>query len=444
MKSVILLLNGTKQIVSTKTPYGWKATVNIKQSGKHTLGAMVIDKAGNKSRILDEILLVDKKSPSITLQEKGQIIFGEKSHVRFQVKDSISKVISVTASINYRNVATQKNPSENCQLTWDNSSFGEGKYDFILEAVDSAGNVATLKRNVLIDRTPPKVSGNLNRNSIQIGRIEVSLLIEDKPSGVDYSLKPKIYMDLHGKTYPFSVGNFQGSTLRGKIEITRKHPEGDARVYIEGIKDLAGHETKKILLASFTIKGAGGSWPIAKAGVKEIFGVYTKGIDQTASGIWIASEPDKPVRSIEDGKVVEVFVSKNRKRGYILVKRLRGDLVWGYYNLQVAKNPSFTRNSKRKFWNVGDIISAGEVIGHVAPVAKQSKSYLYLTLLTWKNENWVPIDSPIKYLRKSEIKKFPQSRFLKIKEYILVTSQILILLYQRILNKRRFQKENII
>ncbi|MBU1558155.1 Ig-like domain repeat protein, partial [Patescibacteria group bacterium] len=175
ISKIEFIVDNKKHILAKKTKNGWEASINIANSGNHTLGAMIFDSAANKARIADQLLKVDKEPPVITYEKSNKISFSVKGHIKLSVKDKISKVVEVLAFIGDRTVSTKTNPPENFELEWDNSSFREGKYNLSIQAKDSAENVSAIDIAILIDRTPPKVSGSLNRNSIQIGRIEASL-----------------------------------------------------------------------------------------------------------------------------------------------------------------------------------------------------------------------------------------------------------------------------
>ena len=396
MKSVTICLN--KQTITAKSsaPDIWSAEIALQQSGEQQLSARLLDRAGNRTQLAAITIRVDHTPPVLTWPDGvPPLIFTTKGEIAVSVKDESSAVEYLSIWLNDKLIKKIERPQPDCRVDFATAPLADGKYRLRLEAADQAGNIGRApERSLLIDRHAPQITTTLTPNSLQIGMVRALLTLKDDPAGVSTNAKPKIFMELRDKRYPFTILDFTATQCEAKFLITRNHPEGKAIVYVEGITDLAGHQLQRTKIGEFVIKGPGGSWPLLPGQQPHpVLAANSKKVPSHLSGCWVAAAANAPVKAIEDGQIVEASISEYKQPGYLRIKRLRGNLVWGYHHLVPGKKPA-----SGKCWSVGDIVKAGETLGNVAAVGSQPQSFIYLEIISRQKEQWLQVDNPLKYL----------------------------------------------
>lgn len=298
-------------------------------------------------------------------------------------------------SDNSENTAPNNTTEKECYIQIDCSELEVGEHQAIIIITDRAENKTTIQESLWIDREAPNITASLSPTSLQIGMVILRLQLQDEPAGIDIESLPNITARLDGKEYTFQIISYTQNDCDAELLITNNHPLGTATVEISGIRDTLGHTIDNKVIGNFTIKDIGGNWPLMPQNqVHSVINAYTDNVDIEHGGVWIATNAQAPVFAIEDGEIVEMVQSKKNIPGYVLIQRLRGELVWGYHHIVLGINP----NTKRP-WNIGDIVHAGDSLGIVSNIEGEETSYLYLELCQWDNETgWQQKLCPLDYI----------------------------------------------
>ncbi|MBP7021537.1 MAG: Ig-like domain repeat protein [Planctomycetes bacterium] len=371
----------------------WEAEIHVENSGVYYLQCILWDKAGNNQVLNPLRIQIDKDPPLGKIEKPNPLLFHDKGQITIYTEDTISGVQQIRLFLNKKEIARQDTPESITTLDIDLHEYTKGEHDFVLEVIDNANNTTYVNSKLWIDREPPKIIPRLQPTELQIGMVKLSLQLQDEPAGIDIKSKPIIVAHIQDREYPFTIESYNETICEAELLITNNHPIGKATVEVRGVQDNLGHTLDSYVVGSFQIKNIGGAWPLLPQNqIHPNMQAYSDNTTPDKSGVWIASIPEAPVYSIEDGKIVEIHQSQTNTPGYIRIQRLRGQQVWGYHHINIGKN-----QSTQKHWVLGDIVKANNIIGTVSTIPNQENSFLYLELCEWDN-GWKQIDDPLKYI----------------------------------------------
>lgn len=379
------------------SPNIWQAELIVPHSGSYALKSTIWDQAGNSSHLPEVLLPIDIEPPLLKCPS-NTYIFTNQTKIDLQVEDQASGVAEVAVLLHEEVITSLRNPEQNCTLSWDVTNAPDAGYPLVLQATDCAGNQTTQNITMIVDHQMPKFTAEVSPSQLQIGDVHIQLTWEDKASGIDTTIIPRLWIEIRGKSYPVTFSSYNFSATQGEASflVTSYHPEGIATIYLEGLQDQAGHTLSKTKVGQFVIRSTNSYWPLLPNNqAHPLLGALDRHRSEDVSGIWIAARAGVPVSAIEDGQIVEVKIPQENRPGYLRIQRLRDSLVWGYHHIYLA--PNRNENPPRP-WLPGDIVQTGEVLGTIPAVEEAEYSYLYLELVSWQDQNWVATISPLEQL----------------------------------------------
>lgn len=402
IKQVELWLDEKQILLKQEKGDVWEAWIEVEKTGIYQLTPFILDKAGNQAKSDCIRLNIIKDPPVVFFHLPGPSWFSENATIIVETPNSLPTLKQLDLFLDQSLVFHTQNPIQKQEVFLDLSAFKEGIYSIKAQLTDYAENKGySESASLIIDRSPPKIESKILPSSINIGLIKVFLAVEDRLSGLDGEAKPNLYMELHGEKYDFSLVSQKENKWEASLLITKKHKEGTAMVYIEGIQDKMGHRIQKTHLGSFSIRHSGNAWPLSPRDKPHpLLAAFPQDNTGQLTGMWIHARPGSEVFCMEEGKIVEIQDSLIEKPGYILLQRNSDSFVWGYHHLILGINPSTARP-----WACGDTVQEGQILGKVAKIQNHPDSFLYLELLLWKENQWEK-----KEISQAFLMPFPQGK----------------------------------
>lgn len=216
---------------------GWNATVEL-VSGVNTIEIVAVDVVGNSSSIKRTITL-DAAKPTLAVVTPAQDIAVNVPNVLISGTVSDPSALTLEYSLNG---STTSVPVNDAAYSFNIDFAAEGIYPVALSAKDAAGNVSTVVRNVIYDKTPPTFTLN-----------QVNGVMPEKLSGTVESGSSVVVKD--GAAQVGSVVVANGSWVADLAGVNY-NPENLLIV----ATDAAGNSTSKTLTYNFpdgTLNGTG-------------------------------------------------------------------------------------------------------------------------------------------------------------------------------------------
>jgi hypothetical protein len=388
----------------------YTASLALTESSTYQITTMLVDQAGNRTTLPVQTVKIDNKPPQIRFAQNPPILLTGKGSVAVYLQDEHAGVAKLRFGLDNLDAGVLDNPGDKVEAVWDIASASDSNHVFMTEATDKAGNTAQENISVIVDRTPPQVSAQINPSNINLGMVHITLKAEDALSGLDTTAKPRVVLSVQAQEYAVACGDWQEGICRGQLLVNAAYPEGEGKFYVESVQDKAGNNVVRMEIGVILISDQkiGGGWPLAPSdSTHAVLPVYSPHVKKELSALWITAKPLEEVKAIEEGRVVELLIGEKQCSGYLRIARLRGDLVWGYYHLIPGDNPE-----QKRPWLLGDMVKAGDILGTVTPVGEQAESYLYLELMRLRKEGYQPAASPLAYLVPSSPLTFASAKIL--------------------------------
>lgn len=386
---------GERNIDSQLAEGFYCATIDLAKSGNHQIGCVITDKAGNSYEPTPQTVAVDRSAPDVKTAASFPLIVREKGQIALDVHDDFSKLARVIVTLGERVLYDKQNPEPAVWIEWE-ATEADGKYPLLVTAEDRAGNSLQKELGaVLVDKTCPEIGSTELPATVPEGVVWAKPKWKDELSGIDKSVRPEIVLELQGSLYSFQIESLGDEGCEARLLITKGYAKGAGEVYLSGLRDRAGNTAPRSLLGKLQVETStlSGKWPVEPDPADKtyrVFEAYAKDVPQEISPIWIASAGGSEVKAIASGRIVEISASAKDRPGYVRIEQLSGEWVWGYHNIFIGQTPALRRT-------VGDIVEQGDVLGKI-PGTDNATPYLYLELVAWKERQWVPVDSPLKYL----------------------------------------------
>lgn len=231
---------------------------------------------------------------------------------------------------------------------------------------------------------------------LQVGMVEVRVNLEANKESLALEDTPQIYWEIDKEQYDFLVTAVSPGSYQGNLLITEEHPEGKGKVYL-----LFSASSEAQFLADLEVDPPGGNSPFLYP--KKKYQIFQSNQNQSnqsknknsSSLLFLKSDPKEKIVALEDGRIVEIFLSSKGQAGYIRIQRLRDSFTWGYHNILPIVDSSHQKN-----WALGDVVNEGDILGTVAS-SKDFSPYLGLELFQ-EEESGMKERLPLNYLTKGK------------------------------------------
>ncbi len=250
------------------------------------------------------------------------------------------------------------------------------------------------------NKNKPLIKVEISTPRLQVGMVEVRVNLEAQRENSALEKAPQIYWEIDKEQYSFLVTTVSPGFYQGNLLITEEHPEGEGKIYL-----LFPASSEAQFLGDLEVDSPGGNSPFLYP--KKEYQIYkTSKTNQTSQSkdknpsslLFLKSDFNEKIVALEDGRIVEIFLSSKGQAGYIRIQRLRDGFTWGYHNILPIVDSNHQKN-----WALGDVVNEGDILGTVA-FSKDFSPYLGLELFE-EEESGIKEHPPINYLAKGKYKE---------------------------------------